>query len=152
MPSVIRYGQFRLSPKMLPAAQLPADRAANLPVPELTLPAMLPFPERSSMLIKTSGSGRAEAVQVLQTVMMRFLTTLPAGKVTAAGLQNAVTHAKNMKNWLGLSGKYSCAPVVVKSIPGLCNAEVQLARYSNGKFTHLTVAGKDYVNVLPLLK
>jgi energy-coupling factor transporter ATP-binding protein EcfA2 len=81
VPPVIRYGQFRLSTKLLPSAAIPADRLAHFPAPEFDLPAMLPFPERSSVLVKTSGSGRAEAVQMLQTVMMRFLTTLPAGKV-----------------------------------------------------------------------
>src|SRR6187431_398131 len=33
------------------------------------------------MLIKTSGEGRAEAVQTLQTVMLRYLASLPPGKL-----------------------------------------------------------------------
>lgn len=78
---VLRYGRFDLSPQTLPSAALPDDRIGRRNVPHFELPAMLSFPERCSMLIKTSGSGRAEAVQALQTVMLRYLTSLPAGKV-----------------------------------------------------------------------
>src|SRR5205085_4514885 len=48
---------------------------------EFLLPACLPFPACGSMLIKAADAGRAEAVQVLQTVMLRYLTALPPGKV-----------------------------------------------------------------------
>src|SRR5205085_10386524 len=46
-----------------------------------TLPALLPFPTPGNTLLKAaSGSGRAEAVRLLQTLMLRYLTNLPAGK------------------------------------------------------------------------
>ena len=44
-------------------------------------PALLYFPERASLLIETPAAGRPAAVRVLQSVMMRFLTTMPAGQV-----------------------------------------------------------------------
>ena len=78
---VLQFGQLELALEHLPDAELPRDKIANRNPPKFSLPAMLSFPERCSMLIKTSGAGRAEAVQTLQTVMMRFLTSLPAGKV-----------------------------------------------------------------------
>ncbi|HEX3870294.1 MAG TPA: FtsK/SpoIIIE domain-containing protein [Pirellulales bacterium] len=45
------------------------------------LPALLPFPEKSSLVIRTSGAGRAAAVDALQAVMLRFLTAVPPGKL-----------------------------------------------------------------------
>jgi DNA polymerase III delta prime subunit len=78
---VLQFGRLELSTEHLPEAAVPHDRLGNRNPPHFELPAMLSFPERCSMLIKTSGAGRAEAVQTLQTVMMRFLTSLPPGKV-----------------------------------------------------------------------
>jgi len=78
---IVRFGSFELGADRVPQAALPNDRLGNKHPPHLTVPAALAFPERSSMIIKTSGTGRAEAVQVLQTVMLRFLSSLPPGKV-----------------------------------------------------------------------
>lgn len=78
---VLQFGKFDVSLDQIPGGKLPNDRLSNRNPPHYTLPAMLSFPERCSMLIKTSGAGRADAVNTLQAVMMRFLTSLPAGKV-----------------------------------------------------------------------
>jgi S-DNA-T family DNA segregation ATPase FtsK/SpoIIIE len=78
---VLQFGRFDVALDHLPGGKIPADRLSSRNAPGYTLPAMLSFPERCSMLIKTSGAGRAEAVNTLQSVMMRFLTSLPAGKV-----------------------------------------------------------------------
>ena len=80
IPPGIRLGQFSVAL---------ADIADGVPkepqlVPErLTfgLPACLPFPERPSLLLKARDDGREIAVGVLQNAMLRFLTTLPGGKV-----------------------------------------------------------------------
>jgi ABC-type multidrug transport system fused ATPase/permease subunit len=45
------------------------------------LPAFIPFPIRSSVLIKPGEAGKAEAVRLLQALMLRFLTSVPPGKV-----------------------------------------------------------------------
>src|SRR5205823_3789357 len=45
------------------------------------LPALLPFPNRASLLLKAGDAGRAAAVRLLQAVMLRFLTAVPPGKV-----------------------------------------------------------------------
>src|SRR5262249_46319602 len=46
-----------------------------------TVPALLPFPERASLLLEASEEGRAVASDILHAVMLRFLTGLPPGKV-----------------------------------------------------------------------
>jgi hypothetical protein len=45
------------------------------------LPAVLPFPARPSLLIKAGGAGRAQAIPILQTAMLRLLAQLPPGDV-----------------------------------------------------------------------
>ncbi len=45
------------------------------------VPAPLPFPERSLLLIKSDDAGRPAAIQILQAAMLRLLTSLPPGKV-----------------------------------------------------------------------
>jgi S-DNA-T family DNA segregation ATPase FtsK/SpoIIIE len=47
---------------------------------EFLLPAALPFPERSLLLVK-AGDDKAAAAEVLQSAMLRLLTSLPPGKV-----------------------------------------------------------------------
>ena len=80
IPPGVRLGHFSVSlgdltdgvPK---ESQLVPERLS------FTLPACLPFPERPSLLIKAKDEGREAAVGVLQNAMLRFLTTLPGGKV-----------------------------------------------------------------------
>jgi DNA segregation ATPase FtsK/SpoIIIE, S-DNA-T family len=52
-----------------------------LPHRALKVPAFLPFPRSSALLLKTHTTGRTVAIQALQALMLRFLTTLPPGKV-----------------------------------------------------------------------
>jgi hypothetical protein len=76
---------------LLGSYQVDLDRVSNaipihgrlkLTIPaQFTLPSLLPFPRKSSLLIKTNEEGRTASVQVLQAVLLRYLTGLPAGKV-----------------------------------------------------------------------
>ena len=50
-------------------------------VDDFTLPALCPFPDRGSMLFLAQDAGRARAVEALQAVMFRLLTSIPPGKV-----------------------------------------------------------------------
>jgi S-DNA-T family DNA segregation ATPase FtsK/SpoIIIE len=78
---IIRFGQLRVNLNEMPGG-IPKDERLIVPgPPDFTIPAMLAFPDLCSLLIQTSGSGRDEAVAVLQTVMFRLLSTLPPGKV-----------------------------------------------------------------------
>ena len=80
-PDGLKFGTLRLDLKDVPQG-LPADpRLADLGPTRHDLPALLPFPRRSSVLIKAADGGKAEAVTLLQTLMLRYLTSLPPGKV-----------------------------------------------------------------------
>src|SRR4029077_3359362 len=48
---------------------------------DFALPALVPFPHNGSILLKASDAGRNSSVQTLQAVMLRYLTSLPPGKV-----------------------------------------------------------------------
>jgi hypothetical protein len=60
---------------------IPAERLVPLPVHPLYVPAFLPFPRLGGLLLHAAGTGRTVAVQALQSLMLRFLTALPPGKV-----------------------------------------------------------------------
>lgn len=48
---------------------------------QFDLPAIVPLRDNPSLIIEATGKGRDAAVQTLQTTMLRFLTSLPPGKV-----------------------------------------------------------------------
>jgi S-DNA-T family DNA segregation ATPase FtsK/SpoIIIE len=60
---------------------LPATDRVSAERPEYSLPAVLEFPSRPSLLLESEGAGREAATVVLQNAMLRLLTTLPPGKV-----------------------------------------------------------------------
>lgn len=76
----IRLGQFQVDLGRIPGG-IPKDESLRPRQTEFGLPALLPFPEKSLLLLKTSGTGRTAAVTLLQTIMLRMLTSLPPGKV-----------------------------------------------------------------------
>ncbi|MGB9625245.1 MAG: FtsK/SpoIIIE domain-containing protein, partial [Phycisphaerae bacterium] len=75
--SVIRFGELRVDLRQI------TDRVPRrLALPEtFTVPALLAFPRQASLLIHTDHAGRAEALRTVQAVMVRLLTSLPAGRV-----------------------------------------------------------------------
>ncbi len=60
---------------------VPEDAQLRPAQTEFTLPIMLPFPQRSLLLLKAGGTGRNRAVDFLQSSMLRLLTAMPPGKV-----------------------------------------------------------------------
>jgi hypothetical protein len=81
VPPAIRFGEYRVDLSQVPNA-MPQDERLKPPEPtQLALPALLSFPERCSLLLKSGEEGRSQAVQTLQAVMLRDLTCLPPGKV-----------------------------------------------------------------------
>ncbi|HKI37845.1 MAG TPA: FtsK/SpoIIIE domain-containing protein [Gemmataceae bacterium] len=81
VPPGLRFGEVCVRLAEVPHG-VPEDERLRDGVPvALTLPALLPFPNRASVLLKAGESGRAAAVRVLQTMMLRFLTSLPPGKL-----------------------------------------------------------------------
>ena len=50
-------------------------------LPTISQPALLSFPECSSVLFKSQGKARDRAIEVMQAAMLRLSTTIPPGKV-----------------------------------------------------------------------
>jgi hypothetical protein len=73
MISALRFGRFDF--------QIPSDEHEKRAREPHTLPAVLSYPGRPSLLIEAEGEGREAATRVLQNVMLRLLTTFPPGKV-----------------------------------------------------------------------
>jgi hypothetical protein len=81
LPSAIRFGQYPVNLAEIPNG-VPNHERLRAGMPSgFTLPALLAFPRHCSLLYKASDEGRFAAVQSLQAVMLRFLTSLPPGKV-----------------------------------------------------------------------
>jgi ABC-type multidrug transport system fused ATPase/permease subunit len=81
VPPGLRFGAIRLPMAEIPHG-IPQDERLREGVPEECIfLAFLPFPNRASMLLRTGEPGRALAMQTLRSIMMRFLTSLPPGKV-----------------------------------------------------------------------
>lgn len=59
---------------------VPKDQRLMPARTEFSLPAVLPFPERSLLLVN-AGDDKAAAVEAVQSAMLRLLTSLPPGKV-----------------------------------------------------------------------
>jgi S-DNA-T family DNA segregation ATPase FtsK/SpoIIIE len=77
----IRFGQLTVDRRTIPGG-IPEDERLATPVPEtFTLPTTVDFPDHCSLLLLADTEGREQALQTLQTVMLRLLTSLPPGKV-----------------------------------------------------------------------
>jgi len=76
-PPAIRFGEYQVQP---PPGGAGASWWQGGAPPAFTLPALVPFPERASLLLRARDNGRGLAVQTLQALMARFLSALPAGK------------------------------------------------------------------------
>jgi hypothetical protein len=82
VPPALRFGAFEIDLSQIDQG-IPRDpRLKAIGPTHFTLPSFLPFPRQGSMLLKAADStGRAEATQLLQAVMLRYLTSIPPGKV-----------------------------------------------------------------------
>ncbi|QDU80955.1 FtsK-like domain-containing protein [Polystyrenella longa] len=80
IPHAIRLGDMNFEMSDIDDA-IPMD--GNM-VPEQTdykVPLVLPFPNYTSMMIKTNTESREKCSEMMQSAMLRLLATLPAGKV-----------------------------------------------------------------------
>ncbi len=81
VPPALPFGTFKIELSDFQGG-IPVDpRLKNAGPTRLDLPAFVPFPIQSSVLIKTADAGKGEAVKLLQAIMLRFLTSVPPGKV-----------------------------------------------------------------------
>jgi DNA segregation ATPase FtsK/SpoIIIE, S-DNA-T family len=81
VPPGIRFGRYHVDLAQLPGGLSSDERLKPATATQLDLPALLPFPVRGSLLIKSREEGRLPAIQLLQALMLRCLASLPAGKV-----------------------------------------------------------------------
>ncbi|HVJ67419.1 MAG TPA: hypothetical protein VM510_05510, partial [Caulifigura sp.] len=79
IPSGIRLGDYGINLNEWPDA-VSSDARLAPRRSDLTIPALLRFPGKPSLLLKSrSPEGRAAALPILQTAMLRLLTSLPPG-------------------------------------------------------------------------
>jgi hypothetical protein len=81
VPPVIRFGEYVVELARLPNGLPKEEEKLPAGPTQFKFPALLPFPSRSSLVIKTDAEGRNRSVEILQAVMLRYLTSLPPGKV-----------------------------------------------------------------------
>jgi len=81
VPPALPFGRFKFDLGEFPHGRPTDERLKAAGPTEFDLPAFVPFPTKASVLIKTGESGRAEANRLLQSLMLRFLTSIPPGKV-----------------------------------------------------------------------
>ena len=75
--TMVRFGELRVD---LPQITDKVPQRLKLP-PTFSVPAALAFPRQASLLINTDHAGRGQAIQTLQMMMARLLTSLPPGRV-----------------------------------------------------------------------
>ncbi len=81
VPPAMRFGAFRFDLNEFPNGPPRDPRLKTAGPTEFELPALLPFPIHGSMLIKAADSGKDAAITLLQSLMLRYLTSIPPGKV-----------------------------------------------------------------------
>jgi S-DNA-T family DNA segregation ATPase FtsK/SpoIIIE len=79
--ALVPFGYWRLDLTCLAASV--RQRAAFLAArpPTVSMPALLTLPTQCSLFLQTERAGRQEAIDTLRAVMLRLLTSLPAGRV-----------------------------------------------------------------------
>jgi DNA segregation ATPase FtsK/SpoIIIE, S-DNA-T family len=81
IPQGIRIGEYSVDFLRLPDGR-PDDETLLPQKTDLPFPAMLPFPNGASLLMKTDGpQSRRAALQAMQVYLLRMLTKLPPGKL-----------------------------------------------------------------------
>jgi S-DNA-T family DNA segregation ATPase FtsK/SpoIIIE len=81
VPPAFRFGSFRVSLEQF-AHGVPDDEQLKPVTPvDFTLPALAPLAVERSLLLEAGEKGRDEAVDTLQMLMFRLLTSIPPAKV-----------------------------------------------------------------------
>jgi hypothetical protein len=81
IPPVIRFGELTVNMAQIPDG-IPTDEQLKVGVPSrFALPALIAFPDSSSLVIQTNQTGQLPAELAMQGLLFRLLTTVPPGKV-----------------------------------------------------------------------
>ncbi len=81
VPPALQFGKFQIEMNQIPQGITSDPRLKGMAPERYTLPSMVPFPSLASLLIRAHDAGKAEAAQLLQATMLRYATSIPAGKV-----------------------------------------------------------------------
>ncbi len=79
-PPAMQFGSCKLSLSAVKHA-LSEDPRLRPEETQIELPALMPFDELPRLVVSAQGAGRKVAAEVLQAMMLRFLTAMPAGKL-----------------------------------------------------------------------
>ncbi|MBL8850319.1 MAG: hypothetical protein JNG89_11630, partial [Planctomycetaceae bacterium] len=81
LPPGIRRGQYDVNLDNWPNA-IPADMRLAPRVTHFAVPSITPFPDGASLLLRTpTSAARAMSAQMLQSLLLRWLTLVPPGKL-----------------------------------------------------------------------
>jgi ABC-type multidrug transport system fused ATPase/permease subunit len=80
VPPAVRFGQYQFDLGRIEGG-IPQDERLRPAETQFPIPALLPFPERSALLLDCGENGRSAAIETVQAAMLRLLTALPPGKV-----------------------------------------------------------------------
>ena len=81
VPPALRFGAFEIDLSQISKGPAVDERLRAIGPTNFNLPSIIPFPVQGSVLIKMADAGRAPSNDLLQAVMLRYLTSIPAGKV-----------------------------------------------------------------------
>lgn len=79
-PDGLRLGEYKLELSKIPNA-IPKDEKLAPPQTEYLLPAMVPFPTGSTLILSAEGTGCQIGTDLLKVAMLRYLTQFPPGQV-----------------------------------------------------------------------
>ncbi|HEY2882937.1 MAG TPA: FtsK/SpoIIIE domain-containing protein [Pirellulales bacterium] len=80
-PPLLEFGKIHIDLKTIPGA-ISSDARFNGLIPtQFDLPALFPFPQNASLILKAAGEGRQQAISAVQAIMLRMLTSVPPSKV-----------------------------------------------------------------------
>jgi energy-coupling factor transporter ATP-binding protein EcfA2 len=81
LPDGLPMGTLEVSAALIPHSEPEDPQLAKLSLINATLPALLPFPEKASVLFKAVERGREIGIRALEALLLRAWTCLPPGKL-----------------------------------------------------------------------
>ncbi len=81
MPEILRLGEFHVDTSLIPDITPTDENLKGDTLPSFRLPAFIPFPDRSSVILKAEDQGKGVASKLLQALMLRLMTAVPPGRV-----------------------------------------------------------------------
>ncbi len=80
IPPIVRFGRHTVSLNQIEDG-LPMDERLRVRRTDFSLSALLPFPDRSLLMLEADGAERTVSFRLMQTILLRMLTAIPPGKL-----------------------------------------------------------------------